>query len=345
MSKTIDYTAAGVNIDNADSTKAGFSKMLDNRDPRVLNRVGAFSSLYDLSNLDCPNPVLVLKTEEPGSKQLLAVQYGRVRDVCFDMINHLTNDVIVMGAKPLTVQDAIICGKLEKPVVTEIVKGISDACLENETVLTGGETSEQPGVIDAGRYILCSSMVGIVDKSRIIDGSTISPGDAVLALESSGLHTNGYSLVRALIREYPEITNAMIDGKSFIDQILAVHRPYYKALKGLFTTGAIKGMAHITGGGIPGNLNRIIPDTLSAVVDLSLLRILPVFKFIRSKAGISDAEMLKTFNLGVGLVAVVKPESEVQVIRHLETNRIPTYRIGVIQKGSDKVALQNNLNW
>jgi len=345
MSKSIDYASAGVNIDNADSTKAGFSKILDNKNKNVINKVGAFASLYDISGLNYKHPVLVLKTEEPGSKQLLAIQHGRVRDICFDMINHLTNDVIVMGAKPLTVQDAVICGKLEKSVVTEIVKGISDACLENETVLTGGETSEQPGVIDPGRYILCSSMVGIVEREDIIDGSKISAGDAVVLLESSGMHTNGYSLVRALMREYPDIVDADVAGKSFIEQILVTHRAYYKSLKDLFPKGNILGLAHITGGGIPGNLNRIIPDGLSAEVDLSKILVLPIFKFIRSKANLSDPEMLKTFNLGAGLIIVVKPDAVKGITSHISGHGINAYPIGTIRKGAQKVSFAGSLRW
>ena len=345
MKKSIDYASSGVNIDTADSTKAGFSKLIDNKNPNVLNRVGAFASLYDISSLAYKHPVLVLKTEEPGSKQLLAIQYGRVRDICFDMINHLTNDVIVMGAKPLTVQDAVICGKLEKNVVTEIVKGISDACLENETVLTGGETSEQPGVIEAGRYILASSMVGIVEHDNIIDGSGISEGDVVINLESSGLHTNGYSLARALMKEFPDIIEEKISGKTFIEQILITHRPYYKCLKGLFSIGSLLGMAHITGGGIPGNLNRIIPDGLSAEVDLSLLQVLPIFKFIRSKANLNDAEMLKTFNLGAGLIIVVKPDAVSNTIKHITGFGINAYKIGRIIKSGPKVSFVNSLSW
>ena len=202
MKKNIKYD---VNIDLANETKKAMAKSLNTNDERVLNKIGAFSSLYDIKFKEYKNPVLVLKTEEPGSKQLIAAQHNKLENVSYDMINHLINDCIVMGAKPLTVQDAIICGKMDKEAINKIVKSIADACKKQECVLTGGETSEQPGVLKPGTYILTSSIVGIVDRDKIIDGSKIKEGDTVIALESSGIHTNGYTLVRKIMKKYPQI--------------------------------------------------------------------------------------------------------------------------------------------
>ena len=337
MKKNIKYD---VNIDLANETKKAMAKALDTNDKRVLNKIGAFSSLYDVKFKEYKDPVLVLKTEEPGSKQLLAAQYGKLENVSYDMINHLINDCIVMGARPLTVQDAIICGKMNKEDINKIVKAVADACKKQGCVLTGGETSEQPGVLKAGTYILTSSIVGVVDKKKIIDGSKIKEGDVVISLESSGIHTNGYTLVRKIMKKYPEIVT-----KKFIDTILEPHRCYYSALKDLFDTGWITGLAHITGGGICENLNRILPENLSANIDASKYQILDIFKLIKKTANIDEKEMLRTFNLGVGLTVVAKKEYAKDIIKHMKSHKINAYVIGEIVKGNKTVIVNGKFNW
>ena len=342
MKKNMKY---GVNIDLANETKKDTAKILDTDNLRVLNKVGAFSSLYDIKFKEYKNPVLVLKTEEPGSKQLLAAKYGKLENVSYDMINHLINDCIVMNARPLTVQDAIICGKMNKEDISKIVKSISLACKEQECVLTGGETSEQPGVLKKGTYILTSSIVGIVDKNKIIDGSKIKKGDTIIALESSGIHTNGYTLVRKIMKKYPEILDEKINGKSFIDIILEPHRCYYKVLKDLFDKEWITGMAHITGGGICENLNRILPSNLNALIDASKYQILDIFKLLKKTANIDEKEMLRTFNLGVGLTIVCKKEYANNIIKHVKANNVNAYVIGEIVKGEKQVIINNKFDW
>ena len=203
----------------------------------LLNGLGPFASLYDIHFPDIKNPVLVLKSEEPGSKQKLAMEYGYTESICHDMINHLVNDIVVMGAKPLAVLDTIVCGNAEKDTIKTLVKGVSDACKFNECSLVGGETSIQPLVVESGVYVLTSSIAGIVEKSKVIDGSAIEEGDIVLAIASNGLHTNGYSLVRLLMDKMPQIKLDKIDGLTFIEQIMKPHTPYYKAIKGLFEEG------------------------------------------------------------------------------------------------------------
>lgn len=326
-----------VNIDLANATKKEMASSLATNDKRVLNKIGAFASLYDIKFSEYENPVLVLKTEEPGSKQLIAVKYNKIENVCFDMINHLINDCIVMGAKPLTVQDAIICGKLDKELVTRIVAAVSAACKNSGCTLTGGETSEQPGVLGEDTYILTSSIVGIADKKDIIDGSKIKAGDVVVGLESSGIHTNGYTLVRTIMKEHPEIMDIMVDGASFIDAVLEPHRCYYNALKDLFGSDVISGLAHITGGGICENLNRILPDDVDATVDLGKYNVLSIFKVLHQVGEISEAEMLRTFNMGVGLAAVVPAEHVQKFIDHIHANGIKANIIGSITKGSGQV--------
>ncbi|MBO4494368.1 MAG: phosphoribosylformylglycinamidine cyclo-ligase [Clostridiales bacterium] len=342
MKKNIKYD---VNIDLANETKKAMAKALETKDSRVLNRIGAFSSLYDVKFPEYKDPVLVLKTEEPGSKQLIAAQYDKLENVSYDMINHLINDCIVMGAKPLTVQDAIICGKMDKTAINKIVKSVADACKKQDCVLTGGETSEQPGVLKAGTYILTSSIVGIVDKDKIIDGSKISVGDVVISLESSGIHTNGYTLVRKIMKKYPQILDETVDGKSFIDAILEPHRCYYKALRDLFETGWITGLAHITGGGICENLNRILPENVNASIDAGKYKIPEIFKLLKKTANIDDKEMLRTFNLGVGLTVVAKKEAAKDIIKHMRSKKIKAYEIGEIVKGNKQVVVSGEFKW
>lgn len=344
MSK-LTYDKSGVNISEANEAKKEMAKSLETSEKRVLNKIGAFASLYDINFTDYKEPVLVLKTEEPGSKQLLAFQHNRIESICFDMVNHLINDCIVMGARPLSVQDAIICGKLKKDVITKIVDSVAQACKLQGCVLTGGETSEQPGMLEEDKYVLTSSIVGIVEKQNIIDGSKIEEGDVVLALESSGLHTNGYTMVRELIKRFPEAMDDTIDGRGFLDTIMEPHRCYYKAIKGLFGAGKINGLAHITGGGIKENLNRILPQDKDAVIDLSLYKTQPVFRYIKEKGDVEDAEMLRTFNMGVGLAMVVKEKYSAGVLEHLEGEGVRCYKIGEIVSGNKTVQTTGNIKW
>ncbi len=340
----LSYSKAGIDITYTDTIKKEMAKHLETKDSRVLNGLGPFASLYDIKFPEIENPVLVLKSEEPGSKQKLAMEYGYTESICHDMINHLVNDIIVMGAKPLAILDTIVCGNAEKDTIKTLVKGVSDACKENECSLVGGETSIQPLVVDAGVYVLTSSIAGIVERTKVIDGSAIEEGDAILAIASNGLHTNGYSLVRLLMDKMPQIKLDKIDGLTFIEQIMKPHTPYYKAIKDLFDTGMIHGMAHITGGGIEGNLCRVIPDGLSAKIDLSKLRIPEIFKYIRNTGNISDEEMLRTFNCGVGFNVVVAQEDKDAVMKHI--NRFyDCYEIGSVEKGDMKVGFENRVSW
>ncbi|MCM1122253.1 MAG: phosphoribosylformylglycinamidine cyclo-ligase [Eubacterium sp.] len=340
----LSYSKAGVDIAYTDTIKREMAKHLETEDRRVLNKMGAFASLYDIHFPAMKEPVLVLKSEEPGSKQKLAMEYGYTESICHDMINHLVNDIIVMGAKPLAVLDTIVCGNAEKDTIKSLVKGIADACRENDCALVGGETSIQPLVVDAGVYVLTSSIAGIVEKKDVIDGSAIRSGDVVLAAASNGLHTNGYSLVRMLMDRMPQIKLDKIGGMTLIEQIMKPHTPYYKAVRKLFGRDILHGMAHITGGGIKGNLGRVIPEGLTAEIDLSKIRLLPIFNYIRKNGNISDEEMLHTFNCGVGLTLVVKEQEAAAVIRHV-AQWYDCYEIGRICAGEEKVAYRNRLEW
>lgn len=342
--ENFSYSKAGVDISYTDAIKKEMSVYMQCKNSRVLNGIGAFASLYDIDFPEMKEPVLVLKSEEPGSKQKLAMEYGYCESICHDMINHLVNDIAVMGAKPLAVLDTIVCGNAEKETIKTFVKGISDACRENECVLVGGETSIQPQVVERGVYILTSSIAGIVSKERIIDGSCICEGDVVLAVSSNGLHTNGYSLVRMLMDKMPEIKLDKVEGETFIEQIMKPHTPYYRAMKSISGNTGVHGMAHITGGGIGGNLCRIIPDGLCAQIDLSKVKILPIFQYIKKTGGIDETEMLSTFNCGVGLNIVVSAMHVREVIQKV-SRFFPCYEIGTIQKGNKKISFHNHIIW
>lgn len=342
--EAISYSKAGVDITYTDSIKKDMAKHLESKDTRVLNSLGQFASLYDINFPNIKNPVLVLKAEEPGSKQKLAMEYGYTESICHDMINHLVNDIAVMGARPLAVLDTIICGNAEKDTINTLVKGISDACRENECSLVGGETSIQPSVIDDRVYVLTASIAGIVEKEQVIDGSKIEEGDVILSVASNGLHTNGYSLVRLLMDKMPQIKLDKVDGITFVEQIMKPHTPYYPALKGLLARDIIRGMAHITGGGISGNLCRIIPAGLSAEINLSKIQIPNIFKYIRTQGKISDSEMLQTFNCGVGLIIVARAKDKAEIIRHISQYH-DCREIGTIKMGNVAVQFTEKLSW
>ena len=317
-SESFSYSKAGVDISYTDAMKREMAVYLTTENPRVLNGLGPFASLYDIGFPGIEDPVLVLKSEEPGSKQKLAMEYGYVESICHDMINHLVNDIAVMGAKPLAVLDTIVCGKAEKETMKAFVKGISEACRENECDLVGGETSIQPEVVNPGLYILTSSIAGIVPRGRIIDGSGIREGDKVLAAASNGLHTNGYTLIRFLMEKIPRIKLERIEGETFIEQIMKPHTPYYRAIKTVTRGNGVRGMAHITGGGIEGNLCRIIPDGLCAEIDLRQLKTLPIFTYIKNAGNIEEQEMLSTFNCGAGLLLVVDQEHAREIMEQMK---------------------------
>ena len=357
--ETFSYSRAGIDISYTDAIKKEMSIYLKTDDRRVLNGLGPFASLYDIHFPDIAHPILVLKSEEPGSKQKLAMEYGYSESICHDMINHLVNDIAVMGARPLAVLDTIVCGNAEKDTIKSLIKGMSDACRENDCALVGGETSLQPEVVSKGVYILTSSIAGIASKEDIIDGTDICEGDAVLAVASNGLHTNGYTLIRLLMDKMPQIKLDKIQGETFIEQIMKPHAPYYHAIQSIISQEAaghqacstagngtgrkgIHGMAHITGGGIEGNLSRIIPDGLCAEIDLTRIKTLPLFGYIKKMGNIDEEEMLSTFNCGVGLCIVAGKDAAEQVANRMG-KYYDCYKIGKITSGDRKVVFRNHL--
>ena len=335
--RMISYKDVGVSIDATDNVKKRMRKDIEQDDPRVLSGMNAFASLCDGTFPGFSHPILVLKTEEPGSKQLLAFEHNHIESICQDLIHHLINDIAVMGATPLYVQDAIICGSLEQKVVTSIVRELARTCKKHGCVLTGGETSVQPGVLPPKRYILTANIVGVVEKKNIIDGSRIEEDDVLLGIASNGLHTNGYSLVRTLLQKNPKLLHSIIDDQPFLDIILRPHACYLPALKKLFSHTDLHAAAHITGGGIPGNLPRILPKNMSAHIDLSSWDVPTIFNVIRREGDISDEEMFRTFNLGIGLIIVIAKKAVKNFQKHFQAYKLPSFCIGTINQGNGLV--------
>ena len=345
MTEHLSYAGVGVDIDATDAAKSEMAKSIDCGDPRVLNRLGAFASLVEGRFEGLKHAILVFKTDEPGSKQKLAFELGRLPTIACDLVNHLVNDVIVMGAEPLYMQDCIVCGAFDAKLATALVKELAAACREQGCVLVGGETSVQPGVVVAGAYVLSASAIGVVDKDNIIDGSSIREGDVVVGIASDGLHTNGYTLVRKLLARKPGLKDHKIDSGTFLDIVMRPHKCYYKAVRGLFGSPSLRGLAHITGGGIQGNLNRILPVSLDASIDLSTLKVPEIFDFLRREADVPDADMLRTFNLGVGMTLVCSAEATQEVITHLANNGCLAYTIGEIVQGEKQVRCRGGIEW
>lgn len=345
--KPLSYKEAGVDIDTADAAKRQMAEVLGKPGSGVLNSLGAFGSLFDGRFEGFREPVLVLKMEEPGSKQLLALQHGSVESLCYDLVNHIVNDIAVMGAVPLAMLDTIVCGKLEQDVVVRLVKGLTEACREQGFSLVGGETSEQPGVLSPGTYVLSAALIGVVEKERVIDGGKIKAGDTVLAIASNGLHTNGYTLVRKLLNEQPELAERVVQGdgrsETFLEAILRPHLCYLKGLKTIFDDQALKGLAHITGGGVGDNLRRVLPENVDAQIDLASIQVLPVFRTIQEVGGVPEDDMIRTFNLGVGMTAVVAPESADAIQERLGSAGYHAYPIGTVVPGEGSVPFHGTL--
>jgi len=341
----LSYSSTGVDIDSTDAAKRRMADAVDSGDPRVLNKLGAFSSLVEGVFPTFADPVLVLKTDEPGSKQKLAFELDRVESLCQDLVNHLLNDVAVMAAHPQYVLDCIVCGRLDGDVVERLVAGMASACRAQEAVLVGGETSVQPGVVAPGLYVLSATAVGIAERAAICDGSRIRPGDAVLAVGSNGLHTNGYTLVRTLLERRPELARLELSGESFLDVVMRPHACYYLDLRGLFGHPGLHGLAHITGGGLHDNVIRVLPRTVDVRIDLGALRVSEVFRVIRREGSVSTPDMLRTFNLGCGLVLVCESSDAASTIAHLASRGHDCWQVGAAIEGTGDVLLEGAVQW
>jgi phosphoribosylformylglycinamidine cyclo-ligase len=301
--------------------------------PGVLSDIGSFGGLFASPGKD---KVLVASTDGVGTKLNVAVMAGRHDTVGQDIVNHCVNDILVQGAKPLFFMDYVGTSRLRARVLREILGGLCKACRENGCALLGGETAEMPGLYPGEEYDLVGTIVGAVDRKRVITGERIVPGDAIVGLPSTGLHTNGYSLARRVIFKTAGLKPADRfpgDSRSVADVLLAVHRSYLKPVSPLLEKVRVHGMAHITGGGFYDNIPRILPAGMLAVVERSAWKVPNLFEFIRERGGVSVEEMYRVFNMGMGYVVVMPEKDVASALRILKSARCPGTVIGRIEKG------------
>jgi len=305
------YKVAGVDIEAGEKTVdkiKSYAKSTFNKS--VLTDIGLFGAFFqpDLSNYK--EPVLVSSVDGVGTKLKIAIELNKHDTIGQDLVNHCVNDIAVCGAEPLFFLDYMAFGKLDPVIASEIVKGFSIACRENGCALIGGETAEMPGVYLVGDYDLSGTIVGIVEKSKIIKGENISSGDVLIGIPSSGLHTNGYSLARKVLLDKYNLTDkVLLLNNSIGEELLSVHKSYLQLIKTMKNKVEVKGMSHITGGGIVGNTNRILPKDLKIKIDWNCWEVPTIFKLIQESGEISDEEMREVFNMGIGLVFVVSKEN------------------------------------
>lgn len=311
MTQDDAYSRAGVNIAAGQrATELMKSAIRATYGPEVLSDTGVFGGLFDASALAIASPVLVASTDGVGTKTMVASRMQRWDTIGQDLVNHCVNDILVQGARPLFFLDYVASSALVPEQIAEIVSGCAAACKAVGCALLGGETAEMPGVYQSGEIDLVGTVVGVVDRDRLIDGSAIQPGDAILALPSSGLHTNGYSLARRVLADLDwQVQRDDLDGTSIGDALLAVHRCYLDDYRRLVQFGVdVRGMAHITGGGVIDNLPRILPPDIGAIIRIGRWPVPPIFALIQQQGRITDDEMFHVFNMGLGMLVVVPPE-------------------------------------
>lgn len=327
------YKTAGVDLEAADLALASIREAVESTyDERVLAGIGAFGGLFDLGDLP-DRPVLVASTDSVGTKTAVATALGRYEGLGIDIVNHCLNDILVQGAKPLFFLDYFATSHLVPSVLEGVVRGIARACRAAGMPLLAGETAEMPGVYQGEEIDLVGSIVGVVGRADIIDGSRIRPGDAVVALASGGPQTNGFSLARVVLgNAYREpLDPAAPDGPTVGDALLVPHRSYLHAVTPLLRAGMVHGMAHITGGGIPGNLVRVLPAGTGAVIRRGSWDIPPIFTLIQRRGEVSDDEMHRVFNMGAGFLLVLAEEDVAEAERLAGE---PLAVIGRIEEGA-----------
>ena len=343
MTKSISYSDAGVDIDAATRATDRIKELARTTfNQRTLSEIGSFGGMFDGAFPSMSQPVLVASADGVGTKLKIAFATGVHNTVGRDLVNHCVNDILVQGARPLFFLDYIATGALSPETVASVIEGVAAGCRENGCVLLGGETAEMPGFYQSGEYDIAGFIVGVVDRKKIIDGRNIIPGDLLLALPSVGLHTNGYSLARKLFFEvagYEAQTDLPTVGMTVADALLQPHLSYLKPLDGLLDNGRIKGLAHITGGGLTDNVPRILPEGTAVVIDKKSWPNLPLFELMQQLGNVVDEEMYRTFNMGVGMVIVCAPESAGLVERHFEDINQKCYRIGKVVEGDRAVTL------
>jgi len=338
MFKTITYKDAGVDIDAANLAVKNIKKYVkETYNPQVLSNVGSFGGLYQFDKEN----VLVSSTDGVGTKIKLAFMTNKHDTIGQDLVNHCVNDILVMGAKPLFFLDYIGIGKVNPKVIEGIVKGLSIACKENNLALIGGEIAEMPGLYKENEYDLASFIVGKVNKNKIISGSKVKEGDLVIGLSSNGLHTNGYSLVFKVLFDHAKFKlEQKPNGLSCTlkDELMKIHLSYFSPVNELMKKFEIKAMAHITGGGLPENIPRVLPDGCSVKLQEKKWNVQPIFKLIQKHGNIAKDEMYRTFNMGIGFVLIVNKNDSEKILAQLKKH-VNSQIIGEVVSGNKKVSI------
>lgn len=337
------YKKAGVDIDAAMDTKRKIKELVRSTfGPKVLTDIGAFGGLFKPDFSGIQSPVLVSSADGVGTKLKVAQMTDRHSTVGADLVNHCCDDILVMGAHPIFFLDYLAYAKHDDSVVNAIISGMAEACKTNSCALIGGEMAELPDVYHPGEYDLAGVIVGIVDEHDILDGSKVCDGDIILGLASTGLHTNGYTLARKLVFQTAELSpDDIIPGtdQSVADALLAVHRSYGPSVLPLVTDRGLHAMAHITGGGFPGNVNRPLPSHLDAVIDLDSWAIPPLFRFLAETGNLTENDLYRTFNMGIGLVLIASAEEAKRIELSLVNSGETVYTIGRVESGRGEVRL------
>lgn len=336
----LTYADAGVNIDRTNRTKQRIKYLAHKTFTKsVLSEIGGFGGLFSIP-LKYKDPVLVSSVDGVGTKLKIAFEMKVHHTVGGDLVNHCVNDIAVQGATPMFFMDYLATGKLEPEVAEKVVEGIAEACKHNGCALIGGETAEMPGFYRDGEYDLAGFIVGMVERERMITGKNVQIGDVVLGLPSNGLHTNGYSLARKLLFEVahytPETYVNELKGKVG-NELMRPHRSYWPALRKLMDGESVSGLAHVTGGGISENLPRVLPRGMAAVIELGSWPVLPIFDHMQKLGNVSQDEMLRTFNMGLGMLLIVPAKKFKKAQTVLERAGEKFYTVGRIVKGERKV--------
>ena len=332
---SVSYRDAGVDMEAGDALVEQIKPYAKRTmRPEVLAGIGGFGSLFEMPK-KFKNPVLVSGTDGVGTKLKLAFELNKHDTVGIDLVAMSVNDILVQGAEPLFFLDYFACGKLEVGTAAQVIKGIAEGCEQSGCALVGGETAEMPGMYPAGEYDLAGFAVGCVDKEKIINGTTIAAGDVVLGLASSGAHSNGYSLIRKLIAnsgiDFESDANGFFGGRKFKDVVMAPTKIYVKSLLKLIEALPVKGLAHITGGGITENIPRVLPAGLTAEINGKSWQLPPLFQWLQAQGNITHSELYKTFNCGIGMAVIVAKEHAAQAKDLLQANGEIVYEIGTIR--------------
>ena len=336
----LDYRSAGVDIDAADDAKSRIKKLVESTfTAGARGRFGGFGGMFRMP-AEAKRPVLVASADGVGTKIKVAIEAGRHDTIGHDLVNHCTNDILVQGAVPMFFLDYVAFGVLDPGVAEAVVAGVAAGCRENECSLIGGETAEMPGVYTPPDYDLAGFVVGWVEEDAIIGPEQVREGDVLIGLASSGLHTNGYSLARRIVAERMHL--GPVDpfpgeSASTADVLLRVHRSYLPALRPVL--GTIHAMAHITGGGLPGNVNRALPSTLDAEIDTQSWEVPNLFRQLQNAGAVARDEMFRAFNMGIGMVVIAAPAAGETIIRASQSEGVGAWRLGRVIRGTGQVVL------